>query len=99
MGDGEFIGGGSVKWEVNNSDGDTGGGNKKQCKGRDNDPKGEDPFFVVYVDGNPQFTHPATKGHSIKVVWGPSSVTSALSTSTPAPRAARKKAGKSKASK
>ena len=38
MGDAEFAGGGSVKWEVTNSDGESGGGNRTKCKGKDKDP-------------------------------------------------------------
>ena len=43
MEDGQFVGGGSVEWEVNNTDGDSGGGDKKKCKGKDKDPKGSQP--------------------------------------------------------
>ena len=52
MGDAEFAGGGSVDWQVTNSDGESGGGNKKQCKGKDKDPKGEDGSFAVIVNGS-----------------------------------------------
>jgi len=71
MGDAEFAGGGSVDWEVTNSDGESGGGDKYKCKGKDKDPKGEDGSFAVIANGKLMFTLPATKGNAIKVLWGP----------------------------
>ena len=74
MGDAQFDGGGSVSWEVVNSDGESGGGNKNKCKGKDKDPKGEDGSFAVIANGSLMFTLPATKGNTIKILWGPSAV-------------------------
>ena len=93
MGDAEFAGGGSVDWQVTNSDGESGGGNKKQCKGKDKDPKGEDGSFAVIANGSLKFTLPATKGNSIRVLWGPdsASLTSTPETSTKSKAAAAKK--------
>jgi len=73
MGSGEFDGGGSVNWEVINSDGESGGGDKHKCKGKDKDPK-FGGSFAVFANGSLQFTLPATKGNSILVVWGPESM-------------------------
>ena len=71
MGDAEFAGGGSVDWQVTNSDGESGGGDKKRCKGKDKDPKGDEGSFAVIANGNLQFTLPAAKGNTIKILWGP----------------------------
>jgi hypothetical protein len=71
MGDAEFAGGGSVDWQVTNSDGDYGGGDKKQCKGKDKDPKGNDGSFAVIANGDLKFTLPATRGNKIQILWGP----------------------------
>jgi uncharacterized Zn-binding protein involved in type VI secretion len=70
MGDAEFAGGGSVDWTVTNSDGESGGGDKKQCKGKDKDPK-IGGSFAVLVNGKLVATSPATKGNTITVLWGP----------------------------
>lgn len=70
MGDAEFAGGGSVDWKVTNSDGESGGGDEKECKGKDKDPKTGGSFAVI-ANGNLQFTLPATKGNIIRVLWGP----------------------------
>ena len=71
MGDAEFAGGGSVDWQVTNSDGESGGGTKKQCKGKDKDPKGDGGSFAVIANGSLQFTLPAKKGNTIQILWGP----------------------------
>ena len=68
MGDGQFDGGGSVDWQVNNSDGETGGGNKDKCNGRDKDPKDPNARFRVWLNGALQFEAPV-KGSKIKVEW------------------------------
>ena len=70
MGDAEFEGGGSVDWTVTNSDGESGGGDKKQCKGKDKDPKTGGSFAVV-VNGDLVATPSATKGNKIQILWGP----------------------------
>jgi hypothetical protein len=85
MGDAEFAGGGSVSWEVKNSDGESGGGDKSKCKGKDKDPKGVDGSFAVTANGKLMFTLPATKGNVVKVLWGPdTSVTTSASPTTSA---------------
>jgi hypothetical protein len=68
MGDGQFDGGGSVDWQVNNSDGETGGGNKDKCNGRDKDPKDPNARFRVWLNGALQF-EALVKGSKIKVEW------------------------------
>ena len=70
MGDAEFDGGGSVTWEVKNSDGESGGGNKDKCKGKDKDPRltmaafpscaGEDSMFTTAGDEGKR--HPVPVG-------------------------------------
>ena len=99
MGDAEFAGGGSVSWAVTNSDGETGGGDKYKCKGKDKDPKGVDGSFAVIANGKLMFTLPATKGNAIQVLWGPdSSVTTASpTTSARATASAAKKKTRSRA--
>jgi hypothetical protein len=82
MGDAEFAGGGSVTWEVTNSDGESGGGNKNKCKGKDKDPKGEDGSFAVIANGSLKFTLPATKGNSIQILWGPDAASAAAQAET-----------------
>jgi hypothetical protein len=68
MGDGQFDGGGSVKWQVTHSDGDTGSGNKDKCNGRDKDPKDPNARFRVWLNGTLQFEAPVN-GSSIKIEW------------------------------
>ena len=68
MGDAEFAGGGSVSWEVKNSDGESGGGDKYKCKGKDKDPKGDNGSFAVIANGRLMFTLPATRGNAIQVL-------------------------------
>jgi hypothetical protein len=68
MGDGQFEGGGSVKWEVTNSDGEYGGGDKEKCKGKDKDPKHSDGKFRVLLNGQLQFEVPVEK-NTIRVEW------------------------------
>jgi len=70
MGDAEFAGGGSVDWRVTNSDPESGGGDPKQCKGKDKDPK-VGGSFAVLVNDKLAATSPATKGNKIRVLWGP----------------------------
>jgi hypothetical protein len=99
MGDAEFAGGGSVSWEVTNSDGESGGGDKYNCKGKDKDPKGDNGSFAVIANGKLMFTLPATKGNAIQVLWGPdTSVTTSArpTTSSRATASAAKKTTKSR---
>lgn len=70
MGDAEFAGGGSVDWKVTNSDGESGGGDKKQCKGKDKDPKVGGSFAVI-VNGSLVAAPPATRGNKVQILWGP----------------------------
>ena len=97
MGNGNFGGGGSVTWEVVNSDGESGGGNKNKCNGKDKDPKVADGWFVVLVNGEPRLVEP-TESTTIQVVWGPETLTLS-SPSAVAPGSAKKKARKSKTAK
>jgi hypothetical protein len=94
MGDAEFAGGGSVSWVVTNSDGESGGGNKSKCSGKDKDPKGVDGSFAVIANGKLMFTLPATKGNAIQVLWGPDSSATTSATSTTAARATKSTARK-----
>jgi hypothetical protein len=71
MGDAEFEGGGSVDWKVTNSDGESGGGDPTQCQGKDRDPKGPNGSFAVIANGTLQFTLPARRGNTIRILWGP----------------------------
>jgi hypothetical protein len=64
---GEFSGGGSVKWEIKNGDGDSGSGNKDGAKGRDKDPK-NGGFFRVLINGNVVNTY-RCDGTTIRVEW------------------------------
>ena len=86
MGDAEFAGGGSVDWQVNNSDGESGGGDRKGCKGKDKDPKGNDGSFAVIANGSLQFTLPATKDNKIQILWGPDAEKYTSATTQAAPR-------------
>jgi hypothetical protein len=69
MGDAEFAGGGSVKWEVTNTDGESGGGNKNKCKGKDKDPKGPNGKFIVTITGHAPIIVPVD-GTVVRVIWG-----------------------------
>ncbi|HLG55659.1 MAG TPA: hypothetical protein VI485_10030 [Vicinamibacterales bacterium] len=69
MGEGNFSGGGSVTWEVKNSDGEYGGGDKSKVTGKDKDPKEEGAMFRVTVNGQLAALVPV-KGTTIKVDWG-----------------------------
>jgi hypothetical protein len=68
MGDGEFVGGGSVTWTVTNSDGESGGGDKEKVHGKDRDPKGPGGMFRVTVNGELAVMVPV-RGTTIKVNW------------------------------
>jgi len=91
MGDAEFEGGGSVTWAVTNSDGETGGGNKNKCAGKDKDPKGADGSFAVIANGKLMFTLPATKGNAIQILWGPDSSATTSASARATATAAKKK--------
>ena len=65
MGDGEFVGGGSVTWTVTNSDGESGGGDKEKVHGKDKDPKGPGGMFRVTVNGELAVMVPLLIG----IVW------------------------------
>ena len=86
MGYGEFVGGGSVAWEISHTKGDHGNGGKHGGKGRDQDP-GPGGVFTVWVinqkTGVGTFLGPyLTEDHRIKLEWGPRTVAT-----TTAPRA------------
>jgi len=68
MGDGEFSGGGSVTWSVTNTDGESGGGDKSRCSGKDRDPKDPEAKFKVLLNGKVQFEAPV-RNNAIKVEW------------------------------
>ena len=92
MGDAEFEGGGSVKWQINHSDGEFCNGHKHGGKGRDRNPRGPNGLFVVTVTGQEPIIVPA-KGTTVRVVWGDPA------DSQVAPAAAKLKAKKRKAAK
>lgn len=96
MGSGNFDGGGSVKWTVNHTDGDSGKGDKGGGYGRDKDPKGADATFAVFANERLKFTLPATRGNHVKVVWGPESSGPSL---TPTAAGPKKKKGSRTAKK
>ena len=94
MGDAEFEGGGSVRWQVNHSDGDFCAGHKHGGKGRDKNPRGPNGLFVVTVTGQKPIIVPA-KGTTVRVVWGD---LAGEATTTPAKsKAAKRKSTRSKA--
>jgi hypothetical protein len=71
MGDGNFVGGGSVKWEINNTDDDPGGGSKKH-RGRDKKPEmGNGGMFSVKVNGVRIVPDFPVDGNTVKVEWTP----------------------------
>jgi hypothetical protein len=70
MGDGNFGGGGSVDWEVNNKE-DEGGGQKK-VKGKDRLPaKGSGGMFSIKVNGVRIVPDFPVDGNTVKVEWTP----------------------------
>jgi hypothetical protein len=72
MGYGEFVGGGSVGWEVHHEDGeDAGGKPAKIIKGHDKKPdKGNKAArFVVFVDGTFAKASGQLDTASVLVVW------------------------------
>ena len=94
MGDAEFEGGGSVKWQINHSEGDFCDGHKHGGKGRDKNPKGPNGLFIVTVTGQKPIIVP-TKGTTVRVVWGDPS-DSQVVLATAKPKTARSTAAKSK---
>jgi hypothetical protein len=68
MGDGEFQGGGSVKWAINNEDDDPGGG-KREHKGKDKLPKGTGGMFSVKVNGVRLVPDFPVDGNTVRVEW------------------------------
>jgi hypothetical protein len=70
MGYGEFLGGGSVDWNITHGKGKTGSGNDKGGKGHDDDPPKGGRFFV-YIDG--VLVKPTSKPDGkVLVAWGAS---------------------------
>ena len=94
MGDAEFDGGGSVKWQINHSEGDFCDGHKHGGMGRDKNPKGPNGLFIVTVTGQKPIIVP-TKGTKVRVVWGDPS-DSQVVLATGKTKAARSKTAKSK---
>ena len=88
MGDAEFEGGGSVKWQINHTDGDFCNGHKHGGKGRDRNPRGPNGLFIVTVTGQNPIIVP-TKGTTVRVVWGDPVETQAAPAATK--RAAKRK--------
>ncbi len=71
MGDGQFEGGGSVGWEINNKE-DEGGGGPKKHKGKDKLPaRGSAGMFSVKVNGVRIVPDFPVDGNKIKVEWTP----------------------------
>jgi hypothetical protein len=71
MGDGNFIGGGSVDWEINNKDDDGGGGSKKY-KGKDKKPERQTGgMFSVKVNGVRLIPDFPVEGNTVRVEWTP----------------------------
>ena len=71
MGDGEFVGGGSVDWEINNKD-DEGGGGSKKYKGKDKKPeKNTGGMFSVKVNGVRLVPDFPVDGNTVRVEWTP----------------------------
>lgn len=70
MGYGEYIGGGSVRWQVAHTSGDYAGGGQGGGAGRDAHPGPNDPnYFRIKVDGRVVHTGEC-KGHVVRVEWG-----------------------------
>ena len=69
MGSGEFDGGGSVKWEVIHSDGESGSGDPRGGKGKDKDPKKSDAMFTITITGQPRPIVVPVRGTKIRIVW------------------------------
>ena len=71
MGDGEFVGGGSVDWEITNTD-DEGGGGSKKYKGKDKKPvRNTGGVFSVKVNGVRLVPDFPVDGNTVKVEWTP----------------------------
>ena len=71
MGDGQFEGGGSVQWAINNKD-DNGVGGPKQHKGKDKFPaRGEGGMFSVKVNGVRLIPDFPVDGNKVTVEWTP----------------------------
>jgi hypothetical protein len=70
MGYGEYDGGGSVKWHIEHTDGDSSAApNKQRANGRDKDPADDDAVMAVWINGAklPVFK---CKGANVVVAWG-----------------------------
>ena len=92
MGDAEFAGGGSVRWSINHSDGESCSGHKHGAEGKDKCPKKESGLFVVTVTGQEPIIVPV-KGTTVRVIWGD------VSEHVVTPTAAKTRAATSKAVK
>ena len=96
MGDAEFEGGGSVKWQINHTEGDFCNGHKHGGKGRDRNPRGPNGLFIVTVTGQKPIIVP-TKGTTVRVVWGDPADTGVAQAATK--RAAKRKTTRSRTNK
>ena len=70
MGYSEFGGGGSVKWRVEHTEGDsTKAPNKHKAHGRDHDPRDKDALMAVWINGAKLPTFPCDRA-VVVVAWG-----------------------------
>jgi hypothetical protein len=69
MGDGEFVGGGSVRWRVRNSISFLSLCSPKGARGKDLDPKDDDGMFRVIVNGKVVAQAPVHRT-KVQVQWG-----------------------------
>jgi len=81
MGYGEFVGGGSVKWEITHTNGDNGNGGPHGGNGRDKDPVKNSGAVFTIVATNQKTGQGDNYGpflvddYKIKVEWAPHTVT------------------------
>jgi len=68
MGDGQFVGGGSVDWTITHSDGEHGNADPKGGRGKDRDPKNPNGKFKVWLNDELKF-EADVRGNRIKVEW------------------------------
>lgn len=99
MGYGEFVGGGSVKWNITHTHGDHGGGGQQGGNGRDKDPTpNSGAVFTIQVinrrTNSTEFLGPwVVDDSTIKVEWAPrTGVTTTIGKTTkPATKSKRAK--------
>lgn len=72
MGDGNFVGGGSVKWDINTKDDDSPGGGPRKYGGRDKKPERQTGgMFSIKVNGVRVVPDFPVDGNVVKVEWTP----------------------------